>query len=319
MNGLDIKRGVTATMERVVAASGKTFGKLEVVWTGKSAGITYQREENKINATVFFPAVDNMAQVSRSVFNNLIGYALHEGLGHALYTDNHPWDEARDKHGAFMHQLINGLEDPRIEQCAIDSGYAPNSKILFENLLNSVLAEDGYVEPDDLKNIPFLCAVEGRRLNGYSVIVPSILDQSPLAVPIRKALLAAQSATNTAAVVKAAIELHDHIKKEQQQQQQQQQQGGKQVEGKKQDGQQQKSEEGKEGEGSGDAQSESDTEGTPDPNKPPTAPMRGSQHGAERSVEPTSFINRQLEQHMPAGGNQPPAVGQPKIATFKWE
>jgi hypothetical protein len=315
MNGLEIKRGVTATMERVVAASGNKFDALNVVWSGKSAGITYTREGNKINATVFFPAVDNMAQISRSVFNNLIGYALHEGLGHALYTDNQPWDDARDMYGSFLHQLINGLEDPRIEQCAIDSGYAPNSKILFENLLNSVLAEEGYVEPDDLKNIPFLCAVEGRRLNGYNVIVPSILDQSPLAVPIRKALLAAQSATNTAAVVKAALELHNQIKKEQQQQQQK---GGKQVAGKKQDGQKGEKEE-EEGEGSGDAKGESDTQGTPDPNKPSTASVRGSQHGAERSVEPTSFINRQLDPHRPEGGNQPPAVGLPKIATFDWE
>jgi hypothetical protein len=313
MKGFDIKRGVTATMERVVAASGDKFGKLEVLWVGKTAGINYTREYSTINATVYFPAIDDLAVIERSTFNNLIGYALHEGLGHGLFTDNAPWDEARDKHGAFVHQLINGLEDPRIEQCAITSGYAPNSKALFENLLNSVLTEDGYVEPDDLKNIPFLCAVEGRRLNGYSVVVPSILDQSPLAVPIRKALLDAQAAKNTAGVVKAALELNAHIQKaqEQQQQQQQQQQEQRQQEQQQGDGQQDAPE------GTGDAKTESDTQGTPDPKKPPKASHKTSD-GDVRSVEPTDFINDQLQKHKPRLKTPMPAVGKPRIATFNW-
>lgn len=317
MKGFDIKRGVTATMERVVAASGDKFGKLEVLWVGKTAGISFTRQYGTLNAKVFFPAIDDLAVIDRATFNNLIGYALHEGLGHALYTDNAPWDDARDRHGAFVHQLINGLEDPRIEQCAIDSGYAPNSKVLFETLLNSVLTQDGYVEPDDLKNIPFLCAVEGRRLNGYSVVVPSILDQSPLAVPIRKALLDAQAAKNTTGVVKAALELYQHIKQAQQQEKKQQQRG---------DGDKQSGNDGQEGEqegeqdapeGTGDAQTESDTQGTPDSKKPPKASHKTSEKGV-RSVEPTDFINDQLKQHKQQVKTPIPAVGKPCIATFNW-
>jgi hypothetical protein len=303
MKVFDIKRGVTATMERVVAASGDKFGKLEVLWVGKTAGIFHTREYGTINATVYFPAIDDLAVIERATFNNLIGYALHEGLGHGLYTDNAPWDDARDKHGAFVHQLINGLEDPRIEQCAIDSGYAPNSKALFENLLNSILTEDGYVEPDDLKNIPFLCAVEGRRLNGYDLVAPSIIDQSPLAAPIRKALLDAQAAKSTAGVVKAALELNEHIKQAKKEQQQQQQR-------QKQDGEQSP-------EAAGDAESESDTQGTPAPQKAPTATHGSSKEGV-RSVEPTGFINKQLKQHRLRSVSGIPAVGQPLIATFNW-
>jgi len=213
MKGIDVKRGVAATMERIVANSGSAFRSLEVKWFGNTAGINFTREGAQIDATVVFPSLDELAEVDRGTFNNLIGFAIHEGLGHGLYTNNEPWDDARTTHGQYVGQLINGLEDPRIEQRAIDSGFAPNSKFLFENLLNAVLERDGYVEPDDLKNIPFLLAVEGRRLNGYHVNVPSITDQSPLAVHLHEALQSAKKSSNTEGVVLAAVKLYEQIKK----------------------------------------------------------------------------------------------------------
>jgi hypothetical protein len=166
MLGVNVKRGVATTLERVFNASGNQFDKLEVLWTGRTAGIIFERSINACNAKVIFPSIDETSQIPEHTFNNLIGYALHE-LGHAWYTDNRAWDRARNKHGKFVSNLINGLEDPRIERKVIESGRAPNSRALFENLLNSVLAKDGYVKPDDKQNIPFLLAVEGRRLNGY--------------------------------------------------------------------------------------------------------------------------------------------------------
>ena len=212
MKGIDVKRGVAATMERVVANSGSRFNSLQVKWFGKSAAINFERKSTGIDATVIMPALDELAEIDRGTFNNLIGFALHEGLGHALYTDNTHWDAARIKHGAFVGRLINGLEDPRIEQRAIDSNYAPNAKYLFETLLNSMLDRDGYVEPDDIKNIPFLLAVEGRRLNGYRVNVPSIVDQSPLAPHLHEALRRARNSFNTEGVVNAALDLYKQIK-----------------------------------------------------------------------------------------------------------
>lgn len=300
MKGLDVKRGVSATMERVVGAAGEKIKELEVLWAGRSAGIKFSREYDGLHIKVIFPSLDDKANIDRVTFNNLIGYALHEGLGHAMFTDNAPWDNARDKYGAFMHQLINGLEDPRIEQCAIDSGFAPNSKLLFEDLLNSVLAADGYVEPDDIKNIPFLCAVEGRRLNGYQVNAPSILDASPLSAQIRKALLAAQASPNTAGVVAAALELHKAIQKHQRKQQKPTQSD---------DGQPQQG-----------ANAAVDTQGSPTPNKSPTDDSGESEQALPcgRSVEPTEFINRKMVKHKSTLGGGFPAIGTPELATFEW-
>ena len=211
MLAINAKRGVESTVERVFQSTGNEFSKLEVLWTGSTAGIIFKRNSLGVNAKIIFPSVDERSEIPRSTFNNLIGYALHE-LGHAWFTDNNPWDQARWDYGDFVGNLINGLEDPRIERKVIDSGYAPNSKALFEELLNSILKKNGYVEADDLKNVPFLLAVEGRRLNGYQVDVPSVTDLAPWSADLRWALSEARVAKDTKRIAEIAIELFQRLK-----------------------------------------------------------------------------------------------------------
>ena len=212
--GTQVKRGVASTLERVFQASGQNIDKLEVLWSGKSAGIVFKRANRTVlsSVKVIFPSIDDMATISRKVFNNTLGYALHE-LGHAWFTDNEPWDDAREKHGSYVSSLINGLEDPRIEQCVIHSGYAPNAKALFEELTNAVLDKNGYVKPDDLKNVPFMLAIEGRRMNGYPISHPTVLGVSPWSADIEWALTSAQKAKKTAVIADIAVELFKRLKK----------------------------------------------------------------------------------------------------------
>lgn len=210
MLGLNVKRGVATTLERVFNASGEEMGELEILWSGKTAGIIFDKRYGVTNAKVIFPSVDEKSDIPHTTFNNLIGYALHE-LGHAWYTDNKPWDRARNEFGSFVGSLINGLEDPRIERCVIESGRAPNARALFENLVNSILTKDGYVEPDDKKNIPFLLAIEGRRMNGYDICADSIVDASPWKKDVKWALKRANKAKDTATIVKIAVELFKRL------------------------------------------------------------------------------------------------------------
>jgi hypothetical protein len=231
MLALDAKRGVEATLERVYKNTGRQFDKLSITWNGKTAGVA--RTNDSVH--VIFPNIDETKQVEAGLFNQLIGYALHE-LGHLWFTTDKSWNKAREDHGAFVSALINGLEDPRIEQCVVESGYAPNSRALFEFLTNQVLIKGGYVKPDDFKNIPFMLAIEGRRLNGYDICFPSIVGKSPYAKHLRWALKAAQSAKDTPKIVKIAVELYRRLneqreqEKQQQQEQQQEQQGDQQKE-----------------------------------------------------------------------------------------
>jgi hypothetical protein len=185
--------------------------------------VSFSKTCGVVTARVIFPNIDDNKQIPDSVHHDLVGYAVHE-LGHIWFTDNDPWDAARHTHGAFVGSLINGLEDPRIERFVIESGHVPNARVLFNHVLNSVLLKGGYVEPDDFKNIPFMLAIEGRRLNGYNIPFPSILPDSPWREDLEWAL--AQPARDTFDVTLTAIELNRRLQKKKQEQ------------GEKQDGQQ---------------------------------------------------------------------------------
>lgn len=335
MLGLNVKRGVAATMERVTANAGVLFSSLQVVWNGKGAGIRFERYEGKVDATVILPSIDDLKEVSNQTFNNLIAFALHEGLGHAVFTDNEPWDSARDLHGAFLGNLINGLEDPRIERCAIESGFAPNAKQLFENLLNSMLERDGHAAADDIKNIPFLLAVEGRRLNGYQVNCPCVIDQSPFAADLWLALKEAQASKSTQGVVTAAIKLLNVLQDAKKKSDPRGKGDQRTQPTDDPDGSEQGSDEGdqdgdQDGSKSGDKPSSkasdkpSDKQGDKQDGEGGdeliTLPSKGWSNEAGRDVEPTSFIEEELKGLALSSDeyNPRPFVGKPNIATFHW-
>jgi hypothetical protein len=334
MLAIHAKRGVESTLERIFKNTGRQFDKLEFLWSGSTAGITFERINNSLRAKVIFPAINEISQVSRERFNNLIAYAVHE-LGHAWFTDNQPWDLARREHGGFVSNLINGLEDPRIERKVIESGYAPNSKALFEDLINAVLGKDGHVDADDIKNVPFLLAVEGRRLNGYVIDVPNIIDDAPWSSDLHWALAQAQRATNTQQIVDVALELYKRL----------QQTSDKPTEpteptdedGEKQGGDGQPvdgdkpSDDGDDGQGDGkgdgDGDEPSDQEGDKPSDKPSDKPDdkpskgRGkSDFAGGRDVEPTDFIEREMkdESFTVDDGRPRPSVGKPVYASFEW-
>lgn len=332
MFALEAKRGVEATLERVFKATGNKFHTLVVAWAGRTAGIKTEGDTTYI----MFPSIDETKPVSQTLFNELIGYALHE-LGHKWFTQDRPWDNARQQHGSYVSALINGLEDPRIEQCVVNSGYAPNARALFEFLTNQVLRKNGYVEADDFKNIPFMLAIEGRRLNGYSICFDSIVNASPYRTELRWALKAAQKANDTKAIVKIAIALYERLKKrreelkQQQEQQPQQDQPGDQP---GQDG----SEASQNGAGDANADGEGEGEGQPgsqpgdEPGEPGDEPGdqpsdkpgegggygEGGDEPVGRDPEPTNFINDRCGE-IKADADEKrsrPHVGKPIVLDF---
>lgn len=339
MLGIHAKRGIATTLERVFNSTGNMFSKLEILWTGKTAGIIFNTYGTVVEAKLIFPAIDETKEISSSKFNNMIGYALHE-LGHAWFTENKPWDNARTKHGKFVNSLINGLEDPRIERKVIESGYAPNSRALFGELINSVLRKDGYVDPAEKCQIPFLLAVEGRRLNGYDICVPSIIDDSPYATHLHWALKRAQKATNTAKIVDIAIELFERLKEQDEQSEGQDEGEGQEGQDQRNDGNpsdeqgDQQGDQGNPVDGNpvdgkpvdGDGDQPSDQQGEQgDADKPSDKPSKsgtgkGSYDDVGREVEPTSFISDELKgQSCMVDDQSPrPIVLKPKHQTFEW-
>jgi len=326
MLGINVKRGVETTLERVFKSSNNEFGKLEFHWSGTTAGINFSRYAYKTDATIIFPSLDENSNIDNGTFTNLIGYALHE-LGHAWFTENAPWDKARNEYGAFVNNLINGLEDPRIERKVIESGYAPNSRVLFENLTNSILKRSGYVEPDDKKNIPFMLAIEGRRLNGYIIEAESVLLNSPYAKHLNWALKRAKDAKDTKSIVKIAVELYKRLLEDEQKAKDKPEDGkqGKDdnpVEGTSANDTQAPGEPGEPGESS-DAPGESGESGEPgEPSDTTDKPSNSSSKSFEggREVEPSQFIKDILKSHSTTADrvSPRPSALKPTYSAFIW-
>jgi hypothetical protein len=348
MLGINAKRGIATTLERVFKSTGNKFNNLEILWTGKTAGILFSRSpDGTLDAKLIFPAIDETVEIPVSRFNNLIGYALHE-LGHAWFTDNKPWDRAREKGGQFLGSLINGLEDPRIERKVIESGYAPNSRALFGELINSVLKKDGYVDPTEKCQIPFILAVEGRRLNGYDISVPNIIDESPYAEHLHWALKKAHTAKETGTIVRIAVELFERLKEQDKQSEGQDEGDGQEGQEKGKggfpnkdggdepsdqpeqdgdgdgDGQDGDGQDGDGGDQGGEGQDGDGQDGQPS-DKPSDKPSnkgkgKGSYDDKGRDVEPTSFIEDELKNESSTvdNGTPRPVVLKPVIQTFEW-
>lgn len=211
MLGIDAKRGIVATCEKVFQSSGSKFESLDVLFSGSTACIKFQKvARDTYKAVVFIPDIDDIGEVTTSKFNDLIGFVLHE-LGHAWFTENAPWDKAVEKHGKYLGSLINGLEDPRIENSVIDSNHAPNSRNLFEALINSMIKKNGYPTELNKGSLPFILAVEGRRLNGYRIDVPDLISTSIFASDINDALEKSHKASSTKQIVNIAIELYEKL------------------------------------------------------------------------------------------------------------
>jgi hypothetical protein len=218
MQGLNAKRGIEATFEKVILAAGLPARFIKVRWGGNGAGVI---NDNVSGTILILPSVSDTAEISKVQFSNLVGYAIHE-YGHVRYTQSSDWKAAVDaagNDGYLLHRLINGLEDPRIEQCIIVSGHCANARVLFESLLSSVLLKDydggDYVDPNDVGNIAFQLAVEGRRLNGYSIPCSPVYQRSKYRRAIERALNQGKTCTSTLQIIDVARELLAAIRDQQ--------------------------------------------------------------------------------------------------------
>jgi Mg-chelatase subunit ChlD/uncharacterized low-complexity protein len=122
---------------------------------------------NTINVEVYFPALPNAYKLSKDELNRWIGYFIHE-ICHAIYTDETAWKDAcRER----LHDIVNGLEDPRIEKCFNDDAIAANSRMILTDLVGWCVGKlPANYDPNDASNLPWLFAMAGRVvLCGYDL------------------------------------------------------------------------------------------------------------------------------------------------------
>jgi hypothetical protein len=278
MLGINLKVGVEATLQRLNAHSkGRQFKDLKFVWGYPTAAIS----EYDGKVTVYLPHVDEAGVVPQGLLHRLVGYVCHE-LGHHWFTASSLWHNAAgdDK---FLHSLINGLEDPRIEKKVIRSSFAGNSRNLFEGLVNHVV---GAELPTDFDNIPFILAVEGRRLNGYDILAKQTYQTTPWAVDLEWALTEAQTALDTRAIIEIAKELAKRL--------QEKPKGGEQGQPGEQGEQGEQGQPGQPGNEGGEQPGEPGEQGQPGEGK---GKGKGKGEGKGRSSDPTDWIGDELAQH----------------------
>jgi hypothetical protein len=135
---------------------------------GATAGI--RKDDRTIDLTLPFLPLD--ARLTREERDLWIGYVLHE-LGHTFFTDFTAWRMA--VHDG-LHDLVNGLEDPRIEAQVLTCGVATNARALLENLTNQKLSENlaaGYT-PANMAALSYTLAVYGRAALGFNIAAPAL-------------------------------------------------------------------------------------------------------------------------------------------------
>lgn len=138
---------------------------------GNTAGISINPQGVCLNLP-FLPLDARLTKDERDLW---VGYVIHE-LGHALFTDFYAWRRAISE---GVHDLVNGLEDPRIEGCLLRNGVATNARAMLEKLTDQKLSEANAraYDPADLSNLAYTLAVYGRiHCQGYDLANAPALD-----------------------------------------------------------------------------------------------------------------------------------------------
>ena len=245
---------------------------MELVPTA-AVSIVNIRYKNICYVNIVLPAVDERQPLPYPEFIDLISFGLHE-ICHVKYSNTDAWDltmtdfflgaDSTRKQRKFLFDLVNGLEDPRIEKCGIDNFKFSGLKGYFEGIANGVLSESGMPAPDDIKNLPFLLAIAGRGLNGYNIQMLKDFDWSkcPWAEESNIALIKSQKAKSTETVIKIALELFNSIQKYLKKEEQQKQPQESEEDQEDQEEDQEEGQESGEDEGAGD---DTGDEGNKDP------------------------------------------------------
>jgi hypothetical protein len=214
MKGIETKRAVSTTLEKIWQASGREPADMTIIFAGKTAVLTHERytgrdRKVKDRIKINMPAIDETGDIDVSLFSNLIGFSLHE-LAFAWFDPNLALQKAAGGNKS-VYAYACALQDVRVEQELIESGYAGNARALLENLLNSTLAGQPELDNTYKQNVPAIISIEGKRGNGYTLTRPDTLSGSPWEEAIAKALKALSVAKTTETVLMIAQALYEDI------------------------------------------------------------------------------------------------------------
>lgn len=165
----DLTRGCLQTAEKLYrAATGDVSGRWELELGGQTAGIYFKDNAWRLS----LPALPLDARLTPQERDQWAGYTIHE-TGHACFTRFDVWQKAI---GEGLQDIVNGLEDVRIERMLIDVGVAANARPLLEALadfLTRKSVSNGFDPANPGRNhLSFALAIYGR-INVAGYVIPS--------------------------------------------------------------------------------------------------------------------------------------------------
>ena len=135
-----------------------------------TAAVHWDDNGKTVQIALFLPVMKPGARLTRQDATALAGYWVHE-LCHVLYTDRTAWEDAVSRGEAFRN-LVNGLEDIRIERKVIAALKIPGARELLEAITERAV----WQVPVDAANVnnkravAALLAYLGReRISGYNL------------------------------------------------------------------------------------------------------------------------------------------------------
>ena len=176
---------------------------------GNTAAVTWQHDyDGKLSlAHLIMPTMPADARLTRREADRLIGYWIHEA-GHVIATNRDDWMTATRE---GIANLVNGIEDPRIEAYMIKRH--AGARDVLQSLATHIAGQcraNGW-RGDSMRNLPYLLAQMGRmRLWGLQCPhTTSAIAEIPLAwrPVIDDALTALTKAQSTADVLNIAREI----------------------------------------------------------------------------------------------------------------
>ena len=179
LTGAQYVQAATAAFERtareLLGIHYKKDFSLDLQSHDQTAAVAWRIDRSDPNRPVysvrlFLPAMRPGALLTRKDADALTGFWVHE-MAHVLYTDLDAWGEAVSEGQAFAN-LVNGLEDIRIEAAIIGAAKVPGAR----QCLNEITERHVWRSPitpetvNDKANAAALMAYIGReRINGYAL------------------------------------------------------------------------------------------------------------------------------------------------------
>ncbi len=178
----DLTRGCVQTAEKLYTAARPSAPRYpwRLELSGQTAGIMfgpnpYNHAQHQ-QWTLNLPSIPLDARMTTRERDLWAGYTIHE-TGHACFTDFGVWQVAIRE---GVQDLVNALEDVRIERQTIASGVAANAQGLLEALASYMLEKalaQGF-DPAQPQGFAFCLAIYGRAIvGGYNL--PALPALSP--------------------------------------------------------------------------------------------------------------------------------------------